>query len=360
MMWKTDPARRRAVLAAIFVAVVGAGILPAVRILVNPSWADEDDDEGGNAVQAPSRMAVRDGVVTLTLDATAQQNSGIQTESLTAAQVSSSSMSAYGTILDAAPLTALNNQIVEAKAQLQIAQAKLAVTHAAYERAKALYKDRQNISAAQLQGAEGAFQVDQASSAAAQSRLATVMATAQQSWGPVLGQALATQAPLIEELIKRHAYLVKVTLSPTVAVAHAPATARAKVPNGTDVSLRFVSLATSTDPELQGMSYVYKAPAVDGVLPGLNVVASLPTGGATNGVVVPEAAVVWLQGKAWVYLRTSSDTFVRRQIEPDHPGPHGGYVVTGLPSGVRVVVVGAQMLLSEEFRIQTGSGGDQD
>ena len=56
---------------------------------------------------------------------------------------------------------------------MQTATAKLAVSRAAFERAKILYKDQQNISAAQLQGAEGSFEVDKAALAAAQSRLAT-------------------------------------------------------------------------------------------------------------------------------------------------------------------------------------------
>ena len=357
MMWKRHPVRRHAAVAAVLVAVVGAGAPAAIRVLVNPSWADEDEDEG--SVEAPSRVTVQNGIVTLTLDAAARQNAGIQTEPVRA-QSSASSVPAYGTILDAAALTALDSRFMDARAQLRTAQAKLTVARAAYDRAKALYKDRQNISAAQLQAAEGAFEADQASLGAAQSRLATVTATALQAWGPVLGQAMATKGPLIDDLIERRAYLVKVTLSPDTAVAQAPERATALLAGGSRVPLSFVSPATATNPALQGMSYFYTAPPADGVLPGLNIAASLPTARMARGVVVPESAVVWLQGKAWVYLRTKADTFVRRAIQPDQTAPDGGYVVADLRPGTRVVVIGAEMLLSEEFRAQIGRGGDQD
>jgi hypothetical protein len=349
--------RRSLSVIAVVLAILGTGL--AMRhVVVTPSRADDDDD-ADNTAAAPSRVTVTDGIVTLTLDAAARQNGGIRTAAL-ALRSSPGTVTAYGTVLDAAPLTALNNRYLDAKAQLRMAEAKLAVSRAAYERAKALYKDRQSISEAQMQSAGGTFAVDDASEAAAQSRLATVMASAQQSWGPVLGQALIAGAPLIDDLIRRRTYLVRVTLPPDAVLAQAPAAASARLGGGASVALRFVSPATATDPRIQGMTYFYQAPAVDGVLPGLNVVASLPEAPAAPGVIVPAAAVVWLQGKAWLYVRTGTDTFVRRPIEPDHPGPDGSYVVTSLPAGTRAVVVGAQMLLSEEFRAQLGRGGDQD
>ncbi|HUZ71450.1 MAG TPA: hypothetical protein VMU87_00570 [Stellaceae bacterium] len=350
--------RCRTLVAALFLAVLGTGLASAFPPFVIPSKADEDDAAEGT-VNAPSRVSVRDGVITLTLDAAAQRNGGIETAP-PMSPPSQDSVTGYGTVLDAAPLTDLNNRYRDAKARLQMAQARLTVSRAAYERAKTLYKDRQNISAAKLQSAAGNFQVDLASLAAARSSLATVTASAQQSWGPVLGKALIEDAPLIKHLIERRAYLVKVTLSPGVTVTPPPQTASATLDGGTKIALDFVSPAATTDPEIQGIAYFYEAPAENGVLPGLNVLASLPGAAAARGVVVPESAVVWLQGKAWVYLRTSPNTFIRREIAPGWPGPDGGYIVTGLPEGAQIVVAGAQMLLSEEFRAQAAIGGDQD
>lgn len=317
-----------------------------------------DDDDAGSTASVPPRVTVKNGVTVLTLDAATQQNGGIES-ARPGPPPAQDVVVGYGTVLDAGSLTDLGNRYLDAKAQLQTAQAKLAVSHAAFERATALYKDQQNMSAAQLQSAEGSFAMDRAALAAAQSHLTTIAASAQQAWGPVLGKALADGAPLVARLIDRDDYLVKVTLPPDIAVAAAPETASARLGDGSEVRLRFISEATSTDPKIQGISYVYVVPAGSGLLPGMAVAASLPTGHAPRGVVVPAAAVVWLQGKAWLYLRTGAETFIRRPIAAAQAAPDGGYIVTGLQSDAEIVVRGAQMLLSEEFRAQVRSEEDE-
>ena len=148
---------------------------------------------------------------------------------------------------------------------------------------------------------------------------------------------------------------------------------------GQRASIRFLSPATRTDPKIQGVSFFYTADAASGALPGMNVVVLLPAGRPTPGVLVPAPAIVWLQGRAWVYLRPGTATFTRREIDTTLPAPDGGYVVPvaaappsesaspapgvsnpagapGLPAGTLLVVSGAQTLLSEEFRAQIQRG----
>ncbi|MGH7095152.1 MAG: hypothetical protein ACREFB_16685, partial [Stellaceae bacterium] len=157
--------------------------------------------------------------------------------------------------------------------------------------------------------------------------------------------------PLVAGLVERQAYLVKVTLPPGISIA-APAFATSRIGGGPEIRLDFVSPATSTDPRLQGVSYFYRAAAGGGMLPGLRLVVSLKTKPAERGVIVPERAVVWLQGRAWIYLRTGPTRFERRAIAADRPAPGGGFIISGLPPRAEIVVRGTQMLLSEEFRSQ--------
>ena len=60
---------------------------------------------------------------------------------------------------------------------------------------------------------------------------------------------------------------------------------------------------------------------------------------------IPDSAVVHLQGKEWVYLKKDAQTFVRKEISPARP----------LKIGDQIVVTGAQLILSEEFRAQISS-----
>ncbi|MBN1345489.1 MAG: HlyD family efflux transporter periplasmic adaptor subunit [Phycisphaerae bacterium] len=93
--------------------------------------------------------------------------------------------------------------------------------------------------------------------------------------------------------------------------------------------------------------------------PGQSVTAyvDLP-GKPLAGVAVARGAVIRFEGKAWVYLQMGASTFARRQIALDHATPEGWIVTSGLSPGGRIVVRGAQMLLSEELKPL--SGGEEE
>jgi hypothetical protein len=269
-------------------------------------------------------------------------------------------MRAYGTVSDLQPLTELDNRFRIAQARHDIAQAKLAASRAEFERDQKLYKQAQNISAAELQKAEAAFRADQAGIGAAQSELQAIVASARQQWGAALADAVIDDRPLVKRLIDRQDVLLQITLWPGETLPQPPAEAAVRLDGGGRVALRYVSPATKTDPRLQGLSFFFTAPADSGLLPGMRVVALLPAGAPVEGAVVPASAVVWEGGRAWAYFRTGPAAFARRPIATDRRMPDGGYLVAGLPDGAVVVVAGGQMLLSEEFRAQTRAGGQGD
>ncbi len=94
---------------------------------------------------------------------------------------------------------------------------------------------------------------------------------------------------------------------------------------------------------------------------GINTAALAPSTSearrqAYSAVVVPDAAVVWLDGKAWVYVQKGPERFVRKELSSDRPSASGWIVKKNFLPGDRVVVQGAQLLLSEEFRSQIRIG----
>jgi hypothetical protein len=304
-----------------------------------------------HAVKAPLRVAIRNGVTVITIDDETQQYSGIKTDTLVAAP-HQKEIRAYGTVLDVARLTELSNNYNSAHAQMQTAQAKLALSRAEFERATKLYNEIKAVSEAQMHSAEAAFVTDQANVAAAQAQVRNLTATAYQDWGSVIGKSLVDQSEPIVRLIERQEFLLQITLPPGVVLAAAPPTADVESSKGARAKIAFVSLATHVDPKIQGVSFFYAALAESGLLPGMNVLAFLPAGKVIDGVVVPASAVVWWQDRAWVYQRKDPDKFVRVEVATDLPAPGGGYIVAGMPTGVQVVSSGAQLLLSEEFRAQ--------
>jgi hypothetical protein len=309
------------------------------------------EGEREQPAQAPLRVASKNGQQVITVDAETAERSGIETEALPPTPYREQ-VRAYGMVLDVARLTALSNSLVNAKTQVQAAQAKLAMSRPAFERAKKLYDDQQAVSQAQLQSAQAAFAADEAGLAAAEAQVRTLAATAYQEWGSVLGKSLLEESPTIARLIERQDFLLQITLPPGVSLPVPPSTASIEIGNGTRAAISFVSPATRMDPKIQGVSFFYATPAESGLLPGMNVLAFLPTGRSADGVAVPPAAIVWWQNRAWIYRRSGPNAFTRDEIATNLPAEGGGYIVKDIPPDAEIVTGGAQLLLSEEFRAQ--------
>lgn len=290
------------------------------------------------------------GPPTLTVRSELQKQAGIEVHAARPAPYRQR-LAAYGSVLELQPLSGIANTLAGANARRAIAAAKVAASRAAWQRAKFLFKDDQNFSRAQLQAAAAAYQADEASLRAAQVQAGIAAAQAYQAWGPVLGRSLASNSPLAQALLQHRKVLIQVTLPLDVALRQPPQTAAIETGRGQPVPAELVSAAVSTDPRIQGASYFFTAAAGSGLLPGMNVTALLPAGPPAQGIAIPASAVVWLQGHAWVYVRTGRDAFTRRQIPTAQPQADGGYVVAAqsFPAHSLLVTAGAEMLLSQEF-----------
>jgi hypothetical protein len=380
-MSRQSSAGPRSLLAAVIALIVAA----AVGALLVQGFIEGRREATAEAQrEQPIKPAVEVsrnifGAPTITLGPDLQRQADIETIEPKAAPYQPQAR-AYGSVLDLQPFTDLSNTIANAKAQLAIARAKLAASQAAFQRAQVLNKNQQNISTAQLQAAEATYQSDLASVQATQVQMQNAAANAYQAWGPTLGQSLTESSTLAKDLLEHRKVLIQVTLPAGEPLAQAPQTASIETTTRERVTIEFVSQATRTDPQIQGVSFFYTADATSGALPGMSVIAFLPVGSPAPGVAVPASAVVWLRGGAWVYLQTASNAFTRREILTTEPQPSGGYVVPalatapqpepdpsprdtdgeaqGLPTSEPLVVKGAQTLLSQEFSAQIQVGGD--
>jgi hypothetical protein len=114
------------------------------------------------------------------------------------------------------------------------------------------------------------------------------------------------------------------------------------------------------DPRIQGRSFLYLASGHPELAPGLNLVAHLPLGSPLKGVVIPASAVVWSEGKAWVYAQVSADGFSRSPVATDVPVEDGFFAGPGFAGGDKIVTVGAQALLSEEMLLHSQGTSDEN
>lgn len=309
-------------------------------------------------IAAPSRVSTQNGEAVVSVDAATRARSGLQVAPLASAAGAASELRAYGSVVDLQQLTELYTRYTDAQAQVEKAWAALDASRREYERLRVLYEDNQNASTKALQAAEATMRADQANAEAAAAPLRSLAATARQDWGPTLAEWMLRGSPEFRRLLARQQVLVQVTLPPDVYLDFPPAVAPLQAGNGPRVPARLVSVAARTDPRIQGQSFFYLAPASGGILPGMSVAAYLPRPGGTGGARVQASAVVWWQGRAWIYVEIAPGRYTRRRVPTETPASDGGYVVNTLPPGARVVVQGAQLLLSEELRSQIQVGGE--
>ncbi len=272
----------------------------------------------------------------------------------------------------------LESRLASAKADVLAATASEDAARAAYGRLKDLNAEDKNVSDKAVQEALAQLEGQRARLEAARATVKLVQdAIASQSGptgpiplrldrGGVVVELLARPGEAVEagasilRVARFDDLLATVTIPASEQVMLAEAAARVIAVGHEDLPIEaaVISIAPAVDPRLQGQSYLLRVP--NGRLslrPGLAVTAHLAsTAPPRAGVVVPRSAIVRYEGKAWAYAQEGPDRFSRRPVATDEPVEAGWFVATGWREGDRAVVVGGQMLLSEELKSQIRAG----
>ena len=320
----------------------------------------DEAQQQSEANKEPAQVSVENGEPVLTLDVASQDHLGLEitTLSFTAARAQFTSPALVLSVQD---LAAFRANYVAARAQLEKSRSQVNVARREYTRLKTLFEQNQNISEKSLQSAEGTLETNEADARAAEQQVNLQEAVAMQDWGSVAAKWAIEGSPEFQRILDQHDVLVQITL-PSNADFEAPKNILLELAGRADARASLISVFPRVDPRIQGRSFLYRAPAQPGLAPGINLVAHLAVGDLTRGVIVPLSAVVWSEGRTWVYQQMAPNRFVRRAVATDIPMDQGFFVGQGLSSGDKVVTQGAQALLSEEMLVhgQAGSAADQD
>ena len=343
----------KSILALIILFCIGAILIWA---LAKGRKESSEEGESERPIKAPSRVSFQNNESVITIDKATQIKSGIVTEPLKPAS-HMEEIRAYGIVLELRDIITFRNDYIAAKTQLAKSQAALDASRREYERLKALYEDNQNTSAKDFQAAEAAFREDEANARADKAALNALEDTVRQQWGDVLAKWMFQASPSYNRFLKSQDVLIQVTVPKDIQLESAPPTALIQTQDKKIISARFVSQSPHTDPRIQGKSFFYAAPAHgNDILPGMNVLAYMSVGQETRGVILPASSIVWWQGNAWVYVQKEHEHFIRKEVPTDNPVEGGWFVVNIFLPQDFIVVQGAQLLLSEEFRAQIHVG----
>jgi hypothetical protein len=315
-------------------------LLPTVGL---GATAKEHGEEKNKQKPAAAEARVqRDatGAAVIIMDEATQKRLGLKVEPLAAAQMNREAK-AYGRVLDPAPLGALAMELASAQTALENSQHE-------FERVKTLYEQGRNASTRAYQAAEAAARHNQVQVESLRLKLVS-------AWGNAIAQEADLPA-LARSLASLESALVRLDLLAGEFLEQAPIEARV-VSVGDEKRAAKAALlgpAPSVEARMQGQGWLFLLkPNSLRLAPGAAVVGKLRLPGEPlRGVIVPSSAMVRVGEKACVYLQRDKRTFSRRQVRLAEPTEGGWFVSSGLAPKDRVVVVGAQALLSEEFKSQ--------
>lgn len=312
-------------------------------------------------IETPERISSEHGITYVILEQAAREQSGISTIKLEAGHYSSA-LSTYGSVVNIDSLLEQRSRYLSAMAEADIARASLTNSRQEFGRLSILNRDARNVSDRAVANAEAQLKTDQARVLAAESIARNLRDNMRQQWGDSLTTQAVQAVPnaAINRILQHEDVLVQVTLPFGKAAPEAGSSVLVIPPgaSGSAASAQFVSSSPRVDAAIQGETYYYRAPATN-LRVGMRVRVSLnDREHAESGVIVPRSAIVWYGGQAWCYIRNGDDRFSRVFVSTEQETDGGWFNSGRLQPGDEIVVTGAQLLLSEEFKYQITNEND--
>lgn len=342
-----------------------------VLVIVVLSWAlvfyarDEfdlssKDEASAESIPANSALQSRDGRAAIVLSAQSQKASGIETAALLAAR-NRGFFEVYGVVIDPRPLFELRARyravLADSRAHRGVVEASLDE----YQRLNRLYADEHNVSERVLLAAKNKLESEQARLAALEQAASALKESLNVEWGEKLA-ALAAEASskVFDSLSARREVLVRIALPESLSRDLSSTVLKIRPAGVVDApaGARYLGPAPQSDPGLLGATHFFLAQGSQ-FRQGMRVAGLIDQEAqARDGVVVPHEAVVWHGGKAWCYVQAEPEEFVRREVAAAEEIPGGWFNTQGFEAGEKVVIRGAQLLLSEEQKFQIREEND--
>ena len=316
---------------------------------------DEFEDfrvEQEEEIESADRVAESDGISIVSLSPAVQKNSGISTKKVET-MTYQDEIKSFGTVISIDTLVDTKSEVSNLKSQLSAYRISYQQHQVQYERLKALNADDKNVSDLAVQQAKAQLDHDRANVESTVLQIQNLKASLKLKWGALLSNAALSQRPtaVFNKLLSRQNVLLQISLPFNTVDPQAGNIIEVTPLNGTKaIKATYVSVAVTSDHNGAGKTFYYSAPA-ENLRTGMrvSVQASASAKSATDGIIIPSTAVVWYAGTPWAYFKQDSNQFVRKPISADTEVDKGWFN-TGFDAESEVVIKGAQLLLSEEFK----------
>lgn len=268
----------------------------------------------------------------------AQKLLGIQTADLAALSLPPET-AVFATVISPASL-------IDNYRKIETAQAELTLSATTVTRLEKLFAGGELVARKELEAAQAQHNRNQAALLELQDRLTL-------EWGERLANLPAPERKImLDSLLAGHRALLRLAVSRGKSPTAQPVAARLHEFGQDRRPFRCTTLlpARTTDPAFQATTYLGWVDTPD---------APLAVGGALNGTLelvgkprvgrlVPQSAVVFYLGKAWIYQQSGDAGFNRLEIPADTPVEGGWFISGDVIKPHQIVTQGAQALLSGE------------
>jgi len=316
-------------------------------IYVTASDTEHNKDDESESVQLINGQPV------IFLDDDTQEISGLETLKLKQIEYQAESIT-YGTAIKLSPLLTIRNQYLAVLAQQSSAKARLTQAEKNISRLRNLHEN-EAISTRKLQNQQSQWQSDKAIYDSNHYQSQLIINDSQLHWGKTLTRWVTDiHSEQFNKLINGAIILLQITLPANSSLPSLNNTIYIN-PTG-DRNLAFAASFISHLPQVdtfsQGLQYIFQTDNPT-IKPGMNFTAWIPQNKQPQtGVIIPESAIAWYLGLAFVFIKMDEDHFVHRNISNPIKVPNGYFIVKQITDGEEIVVTGTQMLLSHEFRSQ--------
>ena len=257
------------------------------------------------------------------------------------------------------------NRFNEIKNQISLLSNELERDKKNYERFKALNDDNKNVSDKALQEMKVNFENTKIKLQTTQELITGIKQNIRAQWGEIILSMIDAGArkELFEFLVQGKARIIKVTLPENADNQPPKNISLALIDNLNEKFLAsYLAESPTLDKSIKGKTYFYIVYSnqlrIDSKVIA-NQVQDKLSSESGKYLAIPKEAVIWNSGQAWVYVQSSENKFFRKSIETNTESSNGWIVKENqIKENDLIVINGAQLLLSEEFKYQIKNEND--
>jgi hypothetical protein len=320
---------------------------------------DNDIDEEEDEEIIIDYTELIDGLTYVRLPLAVEKNSGITTQPLIVSSEISDVFS-YGEVVNLTDLFTKKNNLANLFRKKIKLENKLKGEFDFLKKIISLNKDNKNISDNVIREKEGDIDILQNDLVMIKNDINNIIINTEHKWGEFFGKHIAlTDNKVAKNLFDNNFRLINITIPSSKLAVEMPKKIKVFLPHDDKniYEANFISDAPTSNISLQGKSFFYVVQN-NSIKLGSKVKADITN--INNQVkkkklFIPSKSVVWSNGKPWVFIKKNDDEgiFLRKPLIDPLETDNGWIILEdNLKNNELVVVDGAQLLLSEEFKYQ--------